>query len=124
MEIKITYIPNQGQAVTRDFTDPETARKYLDSMVEKHGPVEGVELEEGPVEETGPAHEPGKDFTNEQRFEVGQHVMFHQLVGPYSGEHVIIEEREEEIGHSYRTDQSGETFIHAHWFRPVVTVTE
>lgn len=68
----------------------------------------------------------GSPFSNLQRFEVGQKVDFF-ITNPedkYAGEHTVIEERAEEVGHSYKTDKSGETFIHAHWFAPAGTPRE
>lgn len=130
MEIKITIQQDQKQAITRDFASASDAMDYLEGMVENDDiAVEESEneaaQEEGKVGQdfTAPAEaEPsGTDFTNEQRFEVGQRVVFYSVAPEdvYAGEHTIVEEREEAIGHSYRTDRSGDTFIHAHWFKPV-----
>ncbi len=126
IEIKITIQQDQKQTISTDFTNPQDALNYLQSLV----PAVEETTEELPTEDEIvdteeelsdplPEGEKNTDFTNEQRFDPGQHIMFHQHVGQYSGEHVVIEERAEAVGYSYRTDKSGDTFIHAHWFKPV-----
>ena len=126
MEIKITIAQEGKQAISREFTNPQDALDYLESIT----PVDDGAPEAPAVESVGDdlsapgTGGAGEDtaFTNDQRFNVGDHVVFHQHVGEYAGEHVIEEERAQEIGFSYRTDRSGDTFIHAHWFAPVEDV--
>lgn len=61
------------------------------------------------------------DFSNLQKFKVGQQVRFY-IENPddrYAGVHVVQEIRKEEVGHTIRTDRSGNQFIHVHWFAPI-----
>lgn len=60
------------------------------------------------------------DFSNLQDFKTGQKVRFYSKNDPrFSGIHTILEIQNVEVGTILRTDKSGETWIHAHWFAPV-----
>ena len=114
MEIKITILQEGKQAISREFTSLSEASAYLVSISpEQEADTVGEKAEEVTVGGTAPTAYP---FTNEQRFEIGETVIFHQLTGEFAGEHIIEEEREEEVGHSYRTNRSRGVFVHAHWF--------
>ncbi len=61
------------------------------------------------------------DFTNLQKFKVGQKVRFY-IENPedsYAGIHVVKDIQKADVGHVIRTDRSGEQWIHVHWFAPV-----
>jgi len=112
MEIKITIIQDQKPSVTRDFAFASDAIEYLSGIVPAESEAKIVEDEK--------VSDESKDFTNDQEFDIGQRVEFFSTEDPqFNGVHVIEEERQEEVGHSYRTDRSGDGFIHAHWFKPV-----
>lgn len=64
--------------------------------------------------------DPTGPFGNLQEFTVGQQVTFHQEVGEYAGVHTILKIEPTEVGHVLLTDKSGETWVHAHWFAPIV----
>lgn len=118
MEIKIIILQDQKQTISREFTSPADALAYLQSVTPADE-VKDESLSDPTHEDPNLAEGTPSAFTNDQRFEIGQHVMFHQLVGEYSGEHIIEEEQEAEVGYKYRTDHSDGVFIHAHWFAPV-----
>ena len=122
LEAKMTIPEEAVPKLSLDANVTENISRLIKDATGLTMKVTVVEQEkELPYEKPDVIDRESGDYTNLQKFKVGQKVKFY-IENPddsYAGIHVIKAIEKADVGHVIQTDRSGEQWIHVHWFAPV-----